>query len=195
MRQQIRNEIAGITPLDELESSQIADTLRWIDSGTELCRTAKPATPPRHLVSYFACVDLREGGGHVLLVDHINAQLWLPTGGHVEPGEHPRTTVLREAHEELGLTVDQTADFLLPTPLFLTATETVGLTAGHVDVSLWYVLMTDRHVRLDYDAGEFHGIRWFALDAVPLTRSDPQIGRFLRKLALTTRAAGPVTAP
>lgn len=28
----------------------------------------------------------------VLLVDHKNAQLWLPTGGHVEPGEHPRDT-------------------------------------------------------------------------------------------------------
>lgn len=195
MRQQIRDEVATIEALDELERAQIADTLRWIDSGVELCRLAKPATPPRHLVSYFVCVDLAGQDGQVLLVDHINAQLWLPTGGHVEPGEHPRTTVQREAHEELGLTLGRDADFLLPAPLFLTATETVGLTAGHVDVSLWYVLTTDRHTRLDYDASEFHGIRWFALDQVPLARSDPQMARFLQKLARRQRATRPVTAP
>jgi 8-oxo-dGTP pyrophosphatase MutT (NUDIX family) len=31
------------------------------------------------------------------------AELWLPTGGHVEVGEDPAETVRREAEEELGV--------------------------------------------------------------------------------------------
>ena len=41
--------------------------------------------------------------GGVLLVNHINAGLWLPPGGHVEPDEHPAQTASREALEELGI--------------------------------------------------------------------------------------------
>ena len=44
----------------------------------------KPDVPPKHLVSYFALVDERRG--KLLLVDHKLAGLWLPSGGHVEPG-------------------------------------------------------------------------------------------------------------
>jgi 8-oxo-dGTP diphosphatase len=77
MRNLIRDEIAALTPLDALERDHIADTLAWIDSGAQLFRVAKPATPPRHLVSYCVVHD----GSHVLLADHRNAQLWLPTGG------------------------------------------------------------------------------------------------------------------
>ncbi len=151
-----------------------AQVLEWIDSGAELCRIEKPATPPKHLVSYFILVD----GDYLLLVDHINAKLWLPTGGHVEVGEHPRMTVIREAREELSVE----ADFLFPLPIFLTISETVGLTAGHTDVSLWYVLRGDRTMTLEFDRAEFNSLQWFQKDNIPLDRSDPHMGRFLSKL-------------
>jgi 8-oxo-dGTP pyrophosphatase MutT (NUDIX family) len=175
MREQIRDEVSSITPLDAVERAHIAETLAWIDSGAELCRTARPATPPVHLVSYFACVD----GDRILLVDHRNARLWLPTGGHVEPGEHPRATVAREAAEELGIE----ARFAHDGPLMITRTETVGRTAGHTDVSLWYVLAADSAAELAYDASEFEDARWFRFSSVPLAQSDPHMARFLAKLA------------
>jgi 8-oxo-dGTP diphosphatase len=96
----------------------VADALARVDSGAELFRVAKPATPPKHLVSYFVVVD----GDHVLLVDHKNARLWLPSGGHVEPDEHPRTTVLRELREELGFT----AAHAIEAPLMITCTTTIS---------------------------------------------------------------------
>lgn len=99
MRSQIRDELMAIKPLDDLEREHLLDALAWVDSGAELFRVAKPATPPKHLVSYFAIVD----DDHILLVDHKNAQLWLPAGGHVEYGEHPRLTVVRELEEELEI--------------------------------------------------------------------------------------------
>ena len=174
MRSQIRREIASIEPLDALEAEHLADALAWVDSGAELFRQAKPATPPKHLISYFAVVD----EGHVLLVDHKHAQLWLPAGGHVEPGEHPRVTVVREIEEELGFVPSHE----IGAPLMLTITETVGLTAGHVDVSLWYIVKSSRAQLVNFDGNEFHAVRWFPLDQAPLHRSDPHLGRFISKL-------------
>jgi len=121
---------------------------------------------------------------YVLLVDHKNAQLWLPTGGHVEPGEHPRATVARELREELGLELGGGVEG----PLMVTISETVGITAGHADVSLWYVINADRRVSLDFDAEEFQSVRWFHFSEAPVSRSDPHLERFLRKLALTSRS-------
>ena len=174
MRKEIRNEVEMNQPLDELEQESKRDVLSWIDSGVEICRLKKPDVPPKHLISYFAVVD----GNYVLLVDHINAELWLPTGGHVEPDEHPRTTALREAKEELSID----GEFLHDGPLFLTITETVGKTAGHTDVSIWYTLKGDRLSRLVFDDSEFHSVCWFHKDEIPLDRTDKHMERFLRKL-------------
>jgi 8-oxo-dGTP diphosphatase len=170
----IRREVASIQPFDEQEEDHRSDALDWIDSGAPLFRTAKPATPPKHLVSYIAVVDGRE----ILLVDHKNAQLWLPPGGHVEPGEHPRETVKRELLEELGFSVGHD----IGEPLMVTCTATVGLTSGHTDVSLWYVVTAARTQPVDYDANEFSGVRWFQYSEVPSHRVDPHLTRFLAKL-------------
>jgi 8-oxo-dGTP pyrophosphatase MutT (NUDIX family) len=174
MRAAIRGEVASIRPFDDLEETHRGDVLAWIDSGAPLCRTAKPAIPPKHLVSYFAVVD----GDSILLVDHINAQLWLPPGGHVEPGEHPRETVVRELKEELGFVAARDIE----QPLMVTCTTTVGLSAAHVDVSLWYVVAADRNQSIRFDEEEFAGARWLMRSDVPLHRSDPHMARFLAKL-------------
>lgn len=187
MRPQIHAELAAITPLDDLERAHLADATAWVASGAELCRTAKPATPPKHLVSYFVVVS----DSQVLLVDHRNARLWLPTGGHVEPGEHPRDTVRRELREELGWAPTQPID----APLMLTIATTVGHTAGHTDVSLWYVLRGDPARPIAYDQQEFHAVRWFPVHQVPLPRSDPHMARFLHKLAGSSYACLPSRPP
>ena len=172
----IRNwseKIAEIKPLDGLEKMTISSVFDWIDSGAELCRIEKPALPNKHLVSYFPVID----GAYILLVDHINAERWLPTGGHVEPGEHPRETAIRECREELNIQ----AEFLLDGPVLLTSTETVGKTSGHTDVSIWYAFKADRTVALEIDRKEFYQARWFHKDALPLN-TDPHLGRFVEKL-------------
>jgi 8-oxo-dGTP diphosphatase len=174
MRKVVRSELESIEPLDALELQHRDYALAWVDSGAPLCRTAKPATPPQHLVSYFAVVD----GDSMLLVDHRNAQLWLPPGGHVEPDEHPRDTVLREIQEELGFVPAHA----IGAPLMVTCTTTVGLTSGHTDVSLWYVVQSSKSAPMTYDPQEFIAIGWFDFAAAPLARSDPHLARFIRKL-------------
>jgi ADP-ribose pyrophosphatase YjhB (NUDIX family) len=140
-------------------------------------RRVKPTTPPRHLVSYVVLVD----AAAVLLVDHINAGLWLPPGGHIEPDEHPVETARRELAEELGV-VDAELD---EQPAFLTVTRTIGVDAGHTDVSLWFVVAGRREQPLTVDRREFRKARWWSLtevDATPVERFDPHFPRFLTKV-------------
>ncbi len=176
MRDRIAEIVAAIEPTDLIEREHRDSTLEWIRSGAPIFRIAKPDVPPRHLVSYFAMVD--DQRGKLLLVDHKLAGLWLPSGGHLEPGEDPRATVVRELSEELSLT----ADFIHAHPVFITATQTVGKDGGHTDVSLWYVLRGDSSRAIEFDREEFHGVRWFGFDRIPFERSDPHMRRFVAKL-------------
>ncbi len=180
IRETIKSEIADIKAFDDLESEHIKDALSWVDSAADLFRIKKPDVPPKHLVSYFVLIDPKQQ--KLLLVDHILAQLWLPTGGHVAIDEHPRETVVREAEEEL----QQSASFLNnKKPFFITVTKTVGLTAGHTDVSLWYLLSGDSLDFINFDRREFSDVEWFTfkeiLESDP-TIFDPHMHRFTNKL-------------
>ncbi len=181
MRDRIAEIVAAIEPVDDLKREHRDSTLEWIRSGAPIFRTKKPDVPPRHLVSYFALVDGRRS--KLLLVDHKLAGLWLPSGGHVEPDEDPRATVVRELSEELGLA----ADFMRPDPLFITVTR-VGGDGGHTDVSLWYLLRGDSSRAIEFDRGEFHSVRWFGFDEIPFERSDPHMRRFVAKMRASLAA-------
>jgi 8-oxo-dGTP diphosphatase len=183
MVETIAQIVEAIEPLDDLEREHRDRTLEWIRSGASIFRTLKPDVPPMHLVSYFALVD--EKRGKMLLVDHKIAGLWLPSGGHVEPDEDPRATVVREVAEELSLA----ADFMQPGPLFITVTR-VGGGIGHTDVSLWYLLRGDSSRAIEFDRGEFHGVRWFGFDEIPFERSDPHMRRFVVKLRALRALSG-----
>jgi 8-oxo-dGTP diphosphatase len=176
IRENIHHLIRAIIPYDDVEQEHINDTRLWIESGAPIFRVQKPDVPNKHLVSYFVLFD--EVHEKILLCDHKKALLWLPAGGHVEIDEDPKTTASRECLEELNVT----ADFWSPHPLFLTQALTVGLTAGHTDVSLWYVLKGDSNKAYEFDQSEFNDIRWFRLDEIPHDKSDPHMRRFIEKL-------------
>lgn len=167
IQQKIFEIVSSIAPVDALEEKHQQETLEWI---------RKPDIPNKHLVSYFILFD--KNAEKILLVDHKKAQLWLPTGGHVELDEHPEEAVRRECMEELGIA----AEFFINHPLFITSTKTVGLTAGHTDVSLWYILKGDSTKTYAFDKEEFNTIRWFSLKDLPYEKSDPHMVRFVKKL-------------
>lgn len=178
MNLRVHSELLEIHPLDTVEQAHLDDAIAWVQSGAPVFRVNKPATPPKHLVSYFAVVD----GENILLVDHKNAQLWLPSGGHVEPEEDPRATVVRELKEELGLDIELES---VGPPIMVTVTETVGLTSGHTDVSLWYVVKGDESAPLEFDREEFNEVRWFPFSDLPVERCEPHLKRFMVKIRRT----------
>jgi 8-oxo-dGTP pyrophosphatase MutT (NUDIX family) len=177
--------VRDIPPLDELGEAHRAETLVWLASTDDIFRRVKPRTPSPHLVCYCLLVDRAAGG--VLLGDHRLAGLWLPTGGHVEPGEDPVVTAGRELEEELGVAA-------VPDPLaggrpfFVTVTETRGPAEGrHVDVSLWFALSGRVGQRLRPDEGEFAAVRWWTvaeLRGADPDRFEPHLPRALAVLGM-----------
>jgi 8-oxo-dGTP diphosphatase len=176
IKKEILAIVCSIIPFDHEERKHLDFVQTWIASGVEIFRTAKPDKPKTHLVSYFVLVD--PSTNEFLLADHKKAELWLPPGGHVEVGEHPKQTVQREILEELGIE----AEFLCDDPQFVTVTDTVGNISQHTDVSLWYVLQGNRNQHLKFDDREFHQIRWFLPIDIPYTRTDPHMKRFVDKM-------------
>jgi 8-oxo-dGTP diphosphatase len=182
----VHDLVAGIPPGDSLEAEHRAFTLSWLQRTDDVFRQIKPATPDPHLVSY--CVLVDPANGSSLLVDHVLAGLWLPAGGHVDPDEHPADTAAREAAEELGIE----PVFADPTrrPAFISVTRTTP-DPGHLDVSLWFVLVGRRGMVLTPDQREFTEARWWSPAEVGggrADRFDPNYRRFAAKLA-----AGPVS--
>ncbi len=178
-RRNILRLVENIQCIDSLERSHQQDVLDWIRSGAEIFRIEKPDKPVKHLVAYFVLVDIENSS--ILLVDHIKADRWLPTGGHVEKDEDPKSAVQRESLEEIGIG----AEFILDVPFFVTVTTTVGKTAGHTDVSLWYILRGDVERPMQYDLSEFRGCHWFKIDEIldmDITMIDPHMHRFIQKL-------------
>lgn len=100
-RDAVMRLLDGIVPWDEVERTHLARAREWAGSGAPLYRVRKPDVPPMHLVCYFVVCD--ETRDRLLLVAHRKAGLWLPAGGHVEPGENPWDTVVRECREEVHI--------------------------------------------------------------------------------------------
>jgi len=181
MRDEILDQVKNIEPVDETERLHIDDVLSWIQGPSDIFRIAKPDSPPKHLVSYFVVYDPRVQ--KLMLIDHVKANMWLPSGGHVEIDEHPREAVRREAMEELELV----ADFRVigEEPAFITVTETRG-PGTHTDVSFWYVIVGDSTAELNYDKREMRGLKWLSFDEVLAMDDqllDPHMKRFVRKFS------------
>lgn len=176
--------VDGITPLDDIERHHLDDARAWLSATSDVFRrTASPVAPTKHLVSYFLLIDAEEQA--FLLGDHRKSGLWLPSGGHVEPGESPVETVRRECVEELG--VDAIFQELAgERPVLITVTQTRSSRPDqHTDVSLWFVLARSRKDPLQPDPREYRSVRWWTTDefrhADP-ERFDPHQGRMLDKL-------------
>ncbi|SDM71884.1 NUDIX domain-containing protein [Nonomuraea jiangxiensis] len=176
----VRDLVQAVVPYDERESADQQWVLDWIDAGHPLFRTAKPATPHRHLAVYAALLD--EAARTLMLVDHAKAKAWLLPGGHVDPQENPQVTVVRELDEELKIA----PPFHLrlgSAPFFLTVTETRP-PHSHTDVTLWFVFSASQQQEIVPDLAEFSVCRWFALNdtAAWVGEFDPQMFRFMAKL-------------
>ncbi|HEY2795911.1 MAG TPA: NUDIX domain-containing protein [Micromonosporaceae bacterium] len=174
-RQSLLTTLEAIPAVDSEARRHIDSARAWITSGAPLWRTEKPATPPTHLVAYTLLRD--SDTERLLLVHHRKAGLLLPAGGHVEPGEAPWATAVREIGEEFDHVVSGPSQ----EPVFVSVTETRG--AGrHVDVSLWFVIDADPNQITWYDQTEFDGIAWLTRDeilAMPADTLDPHMHRFL----------------
>lgn len=186
IREKIADLIRKVRPFDQTEKEHIEDASEWILSGVEIFKIKSPDVPPKHLVSYAVLVDSKEK--KILLLDHRKALLLLPSGGHINENEMPLETAKRELLEELEIEPKPLYKNL-EAPFFVSQVTTVGLTAGHVDVNLWYIFEGNSSDPIN-DQGEefrreFNGYQWLGFDEVlsmPIDNFDVNLHRFVEKL-------------
>jgi len=148
---------------------------------------------------YRPCVGaaLFDARGLVLVARRTGLQSWQMPQGGIDPGEAPRSAVLRELGEELGT---QAARIIGEHPDWLTydlPSEIVGRALGgryRGQRQRWFALRfegEDRAIRLDLDPHpEFDAWRWAPIDelpelAVPFKRSIYEIiARSFRRFAV-----------
>lgn len=95
---------------------------------------------PLHLTA--SAVIVHPASRRVLLRWHDRLGMWLQVGGHGDPGEHdPVAIVLREAHEETGLTDLRLVSDLMH--VVIVPVPAVGGEPAHEHADLRYVLATD----------------------------------------------------
>ncbi|PSL06627.1 8-oxo-dGTP pyrophosphatase MutT (NUDIX family) [Haloactinopolyspora alba] len=124
---------------------------------------------PAHLTAGALIVDPERD--RVLLLLHAKARLWLPAGGHCEPGDGSlAATALREAVEESGI-----SDLVLHgdgTPLKLDrhpAPCRPGVADEHFDVQFLALAPPDAVPAL---SDESHDLAWFGYDELPTPTAD-----------------------
>lgn len=96
----------------------------------------------------------------VFLVHHKKANSWIAPGGHIDPGEIPIETFVREAKEELGTIIipDKNQQPFLLTIADISKSNQVCKT--HYD--LWYLLTTDGK-DFSVDLSEFYDTKWMSI--------------------------------
>jgi len=182
------NLVNLITPIDDIEKKTIKEVSEWLEGSNEVYRIQKPDIPPKHLVAYGVVLDIPKK--KILLFNHKKSGLFLPSGGHLEKYENPLDAAKRELFEETGIT-----DLILisgtnpDVPFFVTSTETVGPTAGHTDVDMWFLFLgMEEDISLQKGKDffeEFDGYEWYPLQVLKenkLKDTDPNMARFILKL-------------
>ena len=126
--------------------------------------------------------------GKVLLCHHKKLGMWLPLGGHVDEGETPEQSVIREIKEEAGIDIEiigHTDDGgnedgkvqMLITPNHLQLEEIDGK-HQHIDLA-YFARAKSGDVQLKED--EHHDIKWFSLEDLDSPEINHNVRYFARK--------------
>lgn len=107
---------------------------------------------------------------------HIKSDHWMGAGGHMEEGESPLQTVMRECEEEIGLKVTEATLFDLT---HFDDVNRVGC-AQHYD--FFYKVELSSTPNLKADIGEFHEAGWYTFDEVLKKKLLPKYRASLLKL-------------
>lgn len=166
--------------LDTLETKPHTDTA-MIQSFRNHLRDDLPIIQAENPQDHFCVLFLpyHRQTNSVFLAHHKKANDWIPPGGHIEDGELPLDSVMREYYEELGMVpprggielfdIDQ-KDIHNPAQTCMFHRH------------IWYLVHTEKNEYI-WDQGEFYDAGWFDLTtALARIKHNKSYKRTIRKL-------------
>jgi 8-oxo-dGTP pyrophosphatase MutT (NUDIX family) len=174
--------LSGWDPPDAAQETLRHDFLAHLDQHPDgVWRDCAPA----HVTASSLVVD--PSRRQVLLLLHAKANLWLPSGGHCEPGDDTlAAAALREAREETGMAGLRLVDPARPTALDRHAAPCrPGIVDHHLDVH--YLAIAPPGATPSASA-ESRELRWFGVDELPEPIGSDVPG-LVRQAALLWRTA------
>lgn len=148
----VKNEV------EKVVSMMSADLVVVEDFRNRLAKNnlTRDENPLDHFCSFIVPFDKKSQ--KVFLGHHIKANDWIPPGGHIEINETPMQAAVREAKEELGISIDDNQ-------LELFTLDYLDVSAPHkickVHWHIWYLFYT-HETNYKFDTGEFHDAGWFS---------------------------------
>lgn len=114
--------------------------------------------PTDHFCTFIVPFDKKTN--QIFIGHHVNADQWLPPGGHIEQNESPVDTVKREFDEELGIKPDDNQIELFD----LGITDVQGKKRPcKVHYDLWYLVYTPK-ISFQFARKEFYKAGWFTIE-------------------------------
>lgn len=133
---------------------------------------------PHHYCTFFLPYDKQ--AGKIYLGHHIKADDWISPGGHIEPGETPSLTSIREMKEELGVHI--TEDMLEPFDLSVKIIDRPG-SGCTLHYDLWHLV----HIAeqdFDYLKSEYHDAGWFPVaEGVRKITKNPDFAKIISSVS------------
>lgn len=125
---------------------------------------------------------------------HRKLQMWLPPGGHIEPGELPDEAAIREVLEETGIRaalLPAEAGEIPPGPARLARPEAIQLediADGHQHIDLVYFAVPAQEGQIPVDCGENERVGWYKADELAAAGATPEIVYWMELAAGTVAA-------
>jgi len=174
MNQKAWDEIESIYYLDNVDIKTV-EMFNDLKSGSQV--HTKGEGNPRHYNSLFLPYD--KAKGMIYLGNHIKADDWIPPGGHIEKGETPKDTCIREMKEEFG--VDITRDQLQAFNISVKPINRLEFNCmAHYDV--WHLVHIKYQV-FDFIKTEYYDAGWFTIsDGIAKITKNPDFAKIISDL-------------
>jgi 8-oxo-dGTP pyrophosphatase MutT (NUDIX family) len=151
----LRSVLYDLAQIDHADMATVAKAYIRIDN--EPTRLVQSAHATDHFCVFF--LPYHAPSNSIYLVHHKKAEDWIPPGGHIEMGEHPSDTVVREFQEELKVEIGQKS-----IELFDISRKKIADKGQSCDVhwDIWHLVHTPKHDFV-WDRREFYSSGWYEI--------------------------------
>ncbi len=115
----------------------------------------------------------------IFLTDHIKGKTWMVPGGHIDKGENPKETALRECREEIQYECKEDECTLFNVSISPINSEPRGCIT-HFD--FWYIVEMTEKIDLHFDKREFSDAGWYSYDEAKMKITYPPYVKIIQDI-------------